>query len=290
MTGPRRTDDLDEREVDLARWRRAVTALWWIPVAGLVLGAIVGVLFSFRGGTNYKATAQISLGQPTSPGGALVNGFGTNPRAVSEIVSSADAQAQAAARADMRPAALRGHVSVAQVGAATGAGAARSTPIIALTVNGTRPATTSAAANALADIVIKKTTAAYVGVKIRTFRTTLDSVNTQLKSVNARLAILTAATKAAKNLAPLEQLVIVSQEDNAEARLGNLIAQQETLQQQLAFATQVESAKIITAARSVKASAHSRNSSLLVGALIGLILGAIAAIVADGRTRLTASS
>ncbi len=287
MTRPSRTDDLEEREVDLARWRRAVVALWWIPVAGLVLGAILGVLFSFRGGTNYKATALISLGQPTSPGGALVNGFGTNPRAVSQIVSSADAQAEAAHRADMRPAGLRGHVSVAQVGAATGAGAARSTPLISLTVDGTRSSTTAAAANALADIVIRKTTASYVGVKIRTFRLTLESVNTQLKSVNTRLAILTSATKAAKNLDPLQQLVIVSQEDNAEARLGNLIAQQETLQQQLAFATQVESAKVITAARSLKADAHSRNSSLLVGALLGLLVGLIAAIVLDGRTRLT---
>ena len=116
MTAPRRTrgtaDDLDEREVDLGRWRRALVTLWWIPIAGLVLGAILGVLFSFRGGTVYKATALISLGQPTSPGGALVNGFGTNPRAVSQIVSSAAGQAQAANRADMRPGALRGHVSV----------------------------------------------------------------------------------------------------------------------------------------------------------------------------------
>ena len=78
--------------------------------------------------------------------------------------------------------------------------------------------------------------------------------------------------------------MIVSQEDNAETRLGNLIAQQETLQQQLAFAKQVESAKVVVPARAVKASAHSRNSSLLVGALIGLILGAIVAIVADARS------
>ena len=106
--------------------------------------------------------------------------------------------------------------------------------------------------------------------------------------MNTRLAILTSATKAAaKNLDPLQQLVIVSQEDNAEARLGNLIAQQETLQQQLAFATQVESAKVITAARSVKPDAHSRNSWLLGGALLGLLVGLIAAIVLDGRTRLT---
>ena len=189
----------------------------------------------------------------------------------------------------MRPAALRGHVSVAQVGTATGAGATRSTPLISLTVTGreaaehrqprrTRSQTSSS----------RRRPPPYVGVKIRTFRATLKSVNSQLDSINRRLAVLTAATKAAKNLNPLDQLVIVSQEDNAEARLGNLIAQQETLQQQLAFATQVESAKIIVPARAVKASAHSRRSSLLVGALIGLILGAIVAIVVDARSPRTA--
>jgi uncharacterized protein involved in exopolysaccharide biosynthesis len=280
MTSP----ELDaEREVDLARWRRALVALWWLPVGGLVLGAIAGVLYSYRGGNTFKASALISLGQPTSPGGALVNGFGTNPRAVSQIVSSAAAQEQAANRADMRPSALRGHVSVAQVGAATGAGAARATPLISLTVTGSKPATTAAAANALADIVVTQTTASYVGVKIRTFEATLKQVNDSIASVNKRLAIIQRAAASAKHLDPLQQLVIVSQEDNAETRLGNLIAQQETLQQQKAFALEVESAKIVEPARSLKASAHSRSASLVIGALIGLILGAIVAVSGPGR-------
>jgi uncharacterized protein involved in exopolysaccharide biosynthesis len=284
MTAP----DLNaEREVDLARWRAAVARRWWLLLVGLVLGAILGVLFSLRGGTTYKATALISLGHPTSPGGALVNGFGTNPRAVQQIVSSAAAQEQAANRADMRPSALRGHVAVAQVGTTTGTAAARSTPLIALTVTGTRPKTTAAAANALSKIVVAKTTAAYVGVKISTFQTTLTHVNEQIGSVNKRLTIITAAEKATKGLDPLQQLVVVSQEDNAETRLGNLIAQQEALQQQLAFAKEVESAKVVEPARALKASAHSRTSSLFVGALIGLLLGAAAAIVADGRTSRT---
>ena len=132
-----------------------------------MLGAILGVLFSFRGGTVYKATALISLGQPTSPGGALVNGFGTNPRAVSQIVSSAAGQAQAANRADMRPGALRGHVSVAQ---GQDGDRSRATRVDAadLARGHRREAVehATAAANALADIVVAKTTAAYVGVKI----------------------------------------------------------------------------------------------------------------------------
>jgi hypothetical protein len=278
-----------ERDIDLARWRRALTVLWWLPVAGLVLGAIVGVLASYRGGGTYKATALVSLGQPTAPGGALVNGFGTNPQAVQQIVNSAGAQEEAATKAGLPPTSLLGRVSVGQVGVVTGAGA-RPSPLILLTVRGTHALATAAAANALARIVVQRTTAAYVGVKIRTFRATLEHVTEQIASVNRRLAIITRAEGAAKSLDPFQQLVVVGQEDNAETRLGNLIAQQETLQQQLAFAEQVESARVIERARGIAASAHSRTSSLVVGALIGLILGAIAAIVGYGRVgRLSAA-
>jgi len=275
-----------EREVDLARWRRAVVALWWLPVAGLVIGAIAGVLYSFRGGTNYKATALISLGQPTSPGGALVPSYGTNPRAVSQIVSGAKFQEQAANYADMRPAALRGHVSVGTIGSA-GAGAARTQPIISLTVTGAHGKNVALAANKLADIVVAQTTASYVQAKIKTFETTLANVKRQLNSITADLNVYTAALAEAqaKKLDPLQQLVIIGQESNAEARQGNLIAQEETLQQQLVFATQVESAKVVEPAAALKASAHSKKTSLVIGALIGLILGAIVAIAGEGRFR-----
>jgi len=275
-----------EREVDLARWRRAVVALWWLPVAGLVLGAIVGVLYSFRGGTNYKATALISLGQPTSPGGALVPSYGTNPRAVSQIVSGAKFQEEAANYADMRPAALRGHVSVGTIGSA-GAGAARTQQLISLTVTGAHGKNVALAANKLADIVVAQTTAAYVQEKIRTFEATLKNVTAQLNSITTTLGVYQAALEDArkKNLDPLQQLVIVGQENNAETRQGNLIAQQETLQQQLVFAKQVESAKVVEPAAALKAAAHTKSTSLVVGALIGLILGAFVAIAGEGRLR-----
>jgi uncharacterized protein involved in exopolysaccharide biosynthesis len=275
-----------EREVDLARWRRAVVALWWLPVAGLVLGAVVGAIYSVRGGTTYKATALISLGQPTSPGGALVPSYGTNPRAVSQIVTGAKFQEQAANAADMRPSALHGHISVGTVGSA-GAGATRTQPLISLTVTGSHGKNVAAAANELAAIVVKQTTAAYVQEKIKTFEATLANVTKQLNGITADLNVYKAALAEAqkKNLDPLQQLVIVGQEDNAETRQGNLIAQQETLQQQLVFAKQVESAKVVEPAGALKASAHSKSTSLVIGALIGLILGAIVAIAGESRFR-----
>jgi uncharacterized protein involved in exopolysaccharide biosynthesis len=281
MTAPR-SDSLDEREVDLARWRRAVVAFWWLPVAGLVLGAIVGLLYSTRGSSTYKATSLISLGQPVSPGGVVIASFGTNPRAVSQIVSSASAQHDAERAAGLPDGALRGHVSVAQVGTATGAGAARATPLISLTVRGPNPTKTEVAANALAKRVVALTTAPYVGTKIRTYGLVLETTNRQLASISTRLAALNKAISKS-NLAPLDQLVLISQVDNAEQRQGNLFDQKATTLQQLAFAKNVESAKIITAARSQRSSAHSKSTSLIVGALIGLILGTIAAIVVERR-------
>jgi uncharacterized protein involved in exopolysaccharide biosynthesis len=280
--------DLDaEREIDLARWRRALSALWWLPVAGLVLGAIVGVAFSFGGGTTYKAASLISLGQPVSPGGVVIASFATNPRAISEITSSASAQDEAAKAAGLQPGALRGHVAVGTVGTATGAGAARTTPLIALTVDGKNGENIAAATNALAKIVIERTTAPYVGAKIKTYESVLETTNKQLSSLAVRLAALEKAL-ATSNLDALNKLALISQVDNAEQRQGNLLDQKATTTQQLTFAREVESAKIVTTAAPVKASAHSKSTSLVVGALIGLILGGILAIAGYGRVgRLT---
>src|SRR5439155_17332754 len=120
------------------------------------------------------------------------------------------------------------------------------------------------------------------GKKIRTYTSVLSTTNSQLASISKRLSVLNKVV-ATSHLSQLDQLVLISQVDNAEQRQGNLYDQKATTQQQLAFAENVESAKVITAARSEKSSAHSRRSSLLIGALIGLIVGAIVAIVADTR-------
>jgi uncharacterized protein involved in exopolysaccharide biosynthesis len=275
--------DLDaEREIDLARWRRALRALWWLPVAGLVAGAIVGFVFSLGGGTTYKATSLISLGQPVSPGGVVIASFATNPRAISEITSSASAQDEAAKVAGLPPGALRGHVTVGTVGTATGAGSARTTPLIALTVDGKNGEAIAAATNALAKIVIDRTTAPYVGTKIKTYESVLQTTNKQLESLSVRLGALETVL-AKSNLDPLNKLALISQVDNAEQRQGNLLDQKATTTQQLTFAKEVESAKIVTTAAPVKASAHSARTSVVVGGLIGLILGGIAAIAGYGR-------
>ena len=282
MTAPR-TDELAEREVDLSRWRASLVALWWLPVLGLVLGAIVGVLFSFHGGTSYKASSLISLGQPGQSRRCRDRGLRDQPASrLADRQLGFGAGAGGAHRRDaVRRAARQGVGRAGRVGGRRGR---TPTPLISLTVQGAQARKTQAAANALSRRVVALTTAPYVGTKIATYTQVLNTTNSQLASISIRLAALNKAIKDS-NLAPLDQLVLISQIDNAEQRQGNLYDQKATTQQQLAFAKNVESAKVITAARSQKASAHSRRSSLLVGALIGLMLGAAAAIVVDPRGR-----
>jgi uncharacterized protein involved in exopolysaccharide biosynthesis len=283
MSAPQSNLDA-EREIDLARWRSALRQRWWLLAAGLIAGAVIGVLFSFGGnGSVYKASSLISLGQPVSPGGVVLQGFGQNPRAVSQITSSAAAQDAAAHIAGMQPGALRGNVSIATVGTATST-SVRAAPLISLTVQGKVAKKIAKAANALAAIVVDKTTAPYVGTKISTYVQVLATTDAQLASIANRLAGLNRALKVS-HLGALDELVLVSQIDNAEQRQGNLNDQKATTQQQLAFSRNIESAKVITKAVSEKSTARSRSTSLIVGALIGLLLGAIAAVVADGRAK-----
>jgi uncharacterized protein involved in exopolysaccharide biosynthesis len=289
MTTPRQSPDLDaEREVDLGRWKDALLRRWWLVVLGVVVGAIVGLLFSFSGGSTYKASALISLGQPVSPGGTIIQSFATNPRAVSDIVSSASAQDAAEQKAGMRAGALLGKVSVATVGTTPGTTAARSSTLISLSVENPNKDKAAAAADALADLVVTKTTAPYVSKKIATYTTELGTVDKQLTSISLRVAQLNQVLKTT-SLDPFDKLVLVSQLDNAVQRQGNLYNQQATLDQQLAFSKEVESAKVITEAKGVKSTARTKSTSVAIGAVVGLLVGAIVAIVSDGRRRAVAA-
>jgi hypothetical protein len=278
------TDFDAERAVDLARWRRAVVALWWLPVAGLVLGAIVGAVLSVGSGSTYQASVLLSLGQPFSPsGGAPVNGLINNPRTVDEIIRSESAIDRASARSGLSPGQLRGHVTSSTILPAQAR--ANAQPLVTVKVTGSRPVRVERAANTLVGIVIDRISGDYVTQKISSFNSQLERLNVQVASVNRRIKALNESLSAAKKngLSPIDQLVLVNLLDSSVARLGGLIQAQSLAQQQLALAKNVESPRIVQPAAAVKSTIRSRRDSILVGALIGLLLGVAAAIVVDAR-------
>ena len=59
LTRPREPELDAEQEVDLGRHARAVATRWWLPLAALIIGAIIGYLVSLSGTQVWKASAVV---------------------------------------------------------------------------------------------------------------------------------------------------------------------------------------------------------------------------------------
>ena len=167
-----------EREVDLrSAWTR-ITARWWLPVAGLVIGAVLGVLVSVGGGDVYRGRTLLYLGQPfTTSGGGQIQSLATNPKTVSQIIRSEAALRRAAAASGLTLGQLRGNVTSQAV---VSAGRARNvSPLVEITVDAPARAKAERAADSLADSVIDSVST-YVDQKI-------ELLNRQIASSSAEL-------------------------------------------------------------------------------------------------------
>src|SRR2546430_12411591 len=69
-----------EQEIDFSRYWRLLAARWWVPIGGLVLGAIVGYALALGGSQRDSASATPYLGQPhTASRNVSLQGLPTNP-------------------------------------------------------------------------------------------------------------------------------------------------------------------------------------------------------------------
>ena len=276
-----------EDEVDLGRYWGAVSARWWLPLLGLLLGAAVGYVLAVGSGDVYRAEAIIYLGQPFSPGGdAPVQSPATNPTTVGEIVRSESALKAAARRSRMRVGALRGNVATQPISGARGALRAGQNQLVEISVKGQGAARVATAANVLAARVVdSEAVSGFVDDKIETLEEQIASDERDIRSIERRLeraeSQLTSVL-GSRQLGTTEKLVLIT---NYNAIIGSTeqrraIVQQDLLQarQQLSLAERVERAQILEEAAAVKTTARSVRNTLLVGGLLGLLLGALAAL------------
>ena len=290
--------DLDaEREVDLrSAWER-ITARWWLPVGGLVLGAILGVLVSIGSGDVFKAEALVYLGQPFTPaGGGQLQSLQTNPKTVSEIVRSEAAIKTAATAAGIRPAQLRGNVTSTAVVQA-GQVARNFTPLVQIEVRGPTKVKAEKASNSLANTVVGQVVP-YITQKMKLLEAQIANDEQQLTEIATRIDAANEQQRIAsadKGLSLAEKL-LVSTNSNAtvnaaEQRRGTVLQDLNSARQLLSLAENVELSRVVQPAIAVRASATSRRNAAVVGALAGLLLGALAAVVADPwlRRRSTAA-
>ena len=286
MSSARPPELEDEQEVDLfSAWQR-IKLRWWLPIGGLVVGAIVGIALAASAASVWRAQTIIYLGQPFAPlGGGQIQSLATNPRTVNEIVHSETALKAASARSGIPVSRLRSAVStkeIVETGQLRGVN-----PLVEISVKGSGKRKVELAADALAHRVTDRVSV-YVAQKIKLLESQVATAQTQLDEANARIRAAQGqqAIVLADRSIPLDQRLLVTANLNsvittADARRAALQESLAESQQLLNLAQDVESSRVVEPAGASKTTARSSRSSLLVGALIGLILGTIAALLVD---------
>src|SRR5438105_15281459 len=157
--------EVADDEVDLGRYWASVAARWWLPILGLVLGALVGYLIAVGGGSTYRGQAVVSLGTPLAVGGGILPSVQTNASAVRQIVSAQSTLQRVARSVQLRPGQLT--VSANPVGGGTVAKGVPNT-LFAITVKAPSPHKAALAPNDPARIVVQAISDPYVNPKIAT--------------------------------------------------------------------------------------------------------------------------
>src|SRR5690349_8849485 len=281
----RELPDLDaEESVDLRRHWVAITTHWWLPVIGVVAGVIVGYLISLGGAQVYKAKATVYLGQPLSQGGVQVQSQATNPSTVRQIVTAESTIQRVARDAGLRAGQLRGHVSTQAVtGNISRLG---QNPLVAITVTGHARRPVARAANDLARaVVFSNALAGYSKTKIQNLQLQVNQEQAAVSTLNRNLKAQQAALGNASGLSTSERLIALGQINGLQQQLLTTTDSLTTNQQQLALAKDVEAPQITTLAVATKTTARSRRNTVIVSALIGLLLGLVAAVLYEPARR-----
>ena len=260
-----RFDPEAEQEVDFGRYWRLIGNRWWVPVAGLVVGAVVGYLIALGGTQVFKATATIYLGQPyTASGNVQLQSAQTNPSTVKVIAHAESTIASVASACKTKPGLFRGGISIQPV--AGNISKNGQTPEVSLTVQSRKRKVASCAANQIARIVVDKTSG-FADQKIANFQGQIAALNADIKLINTGLS--------GTQLSTTDKLVLQSR---LFADEQNKLSTSQLLKQ----AQQVEKPSVLTGAHSTRVTARSRRNTVVVTALIGLVIGAIVALLWDG--------
>jgi tetratricopeptide (TPR) repeat protein len=207
---------------------------------------------------------------------------------VRQVVQSPFAQRKAEREAGLPSGSLQGHVSTQAVsgGVAASLGRVGQNPLVNIVVTGKRRAKIARAADALANTVVTAVSAGYVDTKIKNFEQQIKNQTLALRRIDQSLALLQQSARN-PNLSTTDRLIIASSINGQSLQRGQIADALQNYQQLLALAKNVEQSKLLTPALATKTTARSRRNSVLVGALIGLLLGIVAALLWEPVARLT---
>ena len=253
-----------EQEIDFSRVWRLLAARWWAPVGAAVLGAIVGFAVALGGSQTYSASAALYLGQPyTASGNVALQGLQTNPSTVGTVAHALAVDQRVAALCKAKMGTFRGGISTNAIAGSLSKNGQN--PLVSLSVQSAKKKVAACAANQLAKAVVSRISA-YAVEKIASFRAQLSQEQKGITALNAAIADPKVSTT--------DKLLLQVQLNTAEGDLS-------TTTQLLHQATAIEEPSVVTPASAARITARSRRNSVVVGGLIGLVLGALAALLWD---------
>jgi hypothetical protein len=260
MTG----DPEAEQEIDFSRYWRLLAARWWVPVGGIVLGAIVGYAVALGGSQRYSASATLYLGQPyTASGNVALQGLQTNPSTVGTVAHSLAVDQRVAEICKAKMGTFRSGISTKPISGSLSKNGQN--PLVSLTVLSAKKKVAACAANQLSKAVISRISG-YAVEKITSFSAQIGNQEKGIKDLQAAIND--------PNVSTTDKLILQTQLNSAEADLSSTT-------QLLHQARAVEEPSVLTPASSARVTARSRRNSVVVAGLIGLILGGLAALLWD---------
>jgi uncharacterized protein involved in exopolysaccharide biosynthesis len=248
-----------------------------LPAIGLVFGAIIGLLVPLGGGKQWKATAEVYLGDPLTNGTALTSSA-TSLGLATTYVDTPEAIRQASQVSGIPLSRLREHISTSPILGPAGTVTGQLAPLLRLSVTGARPAQTVLATNNLAGQVVSQFQP-YVRRKLKIARARLAQEQGQVGDINNRLTQALNAEAALSRSGANQPLV--SEYAQITATLANersLLDSDITAFEALISQTEgVETPRVVSAARKTTPTSPSRRSPVLLGAIAGLLIGLFAA-------------
>jgi len=273
-----------EREVDVGGLWRRIAAHWWLPLAGLAIGLLVGYLSTVGGREVYEAKVPIRLGQ--NAGGGSGDSVATTFAIASEYVRAPSTVRAVAADVGMPRDVLAKSILIRNVDTLPQR-LAGGVPLLVISVKGDSRPRVVAAANGLAARTIELLSVA-INTRITTSEKRLATVARRLEQNEERIGRTTQligrlsetrnlGLAAFFELSRLNQALLVY-----ETRRNEFENRQLTIETNLFLYREVEKSRVIVpdGAQASIETAQSPRRSLLVGGVIGLLLGAIAALFA----------
>ena len=279
----RATPDLDaEQEVDLGRYASAVAARWWLPLLGLIAGLVVGYLLALGGSEVFRASALVYPGQPLAVGGGLLPPVTTSPATIRQILTSEAVIGRAAAAGDMTPAAVRSGLAI-QVPTGAARTPAQATTLISIGVDGPSGSRVARAANELARITVVSLSR-FVNAKIESLSGQLEADQAALEATARSIEQVTETLQRA-DIGSTDRAILGTVLSTLESRRATLKGDVLNERQLLSQANEYEKPRLIARAVARETTARSRRNSVVVGGVIGLLLGLVAAAAWEPVTR-----